>query len=275
MRVFQRALMIVVLCGSPPLACADDIPWGLNPALNDTIFIGLGALYAAKSTGTAQLNSQTLGVGTVVDFQNTLGMGGTAWGPDAEFRWRMSEHWRLEFNYFWTSQSGNKSIDQNIQWGDVVYPINAEVSSKLNFWDLRTSVGYSFYKTSDKELGVGLGLHVLGYQASLGTPTQGTEGGNVLAPLPVLSIYGGFALNEQWSVSARLDEFSLTYQQYHGGITVLGLNLLYQPFRHVGFGLGYTALFLNFSATSSGLGSFEGKFNQNLQGPTFYLTASF
>jgi hypothetical protein len=46
---------------------------------------------------------------------------------------------------------------------------------------------------------------------------------------------------------------------YHGGITVMNLNVLYQPFRHMGFGLGYTGLFLNFSATSSGLGSFQGK----------------
>jgi len=258
-----------------PLAHADDIPWGLNPNLNDTIFLGLGTFYAAKTSSSAQLNSQTLGVGTVVDFQNTLGMGSTAWGPDAEFRWRMSEHWRMEVSYYWIGQDGNKSIDRDIQWGDVVYPVNAQVSSKLNFSDLRTSVGYSFYKTSDKELGIGLGLHVLGYQASLGTASQGTEGGNVLAPLPVLSIYGGFALDDQWSVGARLDLFSLTYQQYHGGITVLGLNLLYQPFRHVGFGIGYTGLFLNFQADSTGLGSFQGKLNQNLQGPSFYVTASF
>jgi hypothetical protein len=267
--------MIVALGACLPLARADDIPWGMNPALNDEIFIGLGAFYAAKVNTTAQLNSQTLGVGTSVDFQNTLGMPDTAWGPDAEFRWRMSEHWRLEVNYFWIGQTGGKTLDRDIQWGDVVYPINAQVNSKMGFSDLRTSVGYSFYKTSDKELGIGLGLHVLAWQASIGTPSQGTEGGNVLAPLPVISIYGGFALNEQWSVNARLDEFSLTYEQYHGGITVLGLNLLYQPFRHLGFGVGYTGIFLNFSADSTGLGSFQGKLNQNVQGPSFFLTASF
>jgi hypothetical protein len=275
MRVFKCALMMVVLGACLPLARADDIPWGLNPNLNDTIFLGLGALYTAKSSTTAQLNSQKLGVGTIVDFQNTLGLGDTAWGPNVEFRWRMSERWRLEVSYFWLSLSGSKSIDQDIQWGDVVYPVNAQVNSKVNFTDLRASVGYSFYKTSDKELGVGLGLHTLGYWASLRSQTQGTEGTIAFAPLPVLSLYGGFALNEQWSVGGRLDWFSLTYQQYHGGITVLGLNLLYQPFRHVGFGVGYTGLFLNFSATSTGLGSFQGKLTQNLQGPTFYVTASF
>ena len=275
MRVLKSALLIVAFGACLPCARADDVPSGLNPALNDTLFIGLGTLYAAKTSSSAQLNSTKLGVGTVVDFQNALGMEDSAWGPSVDLRWRMSERWRLEASFYWLTQSGNKSTDRDIQWGDVVFPVNTQVSSKLNFQDVRTSVGYSFYKTNDKELGVGLGLHVLGYQASLSSLNQGTQGGRVLAPLPVLSLYGGFALNEQWAVGARLDEFSLTYEQYHGGITVLGLNLLYQPFRHVGFGVGYTGLFLNFSADSTGLGSFQGKYNQNLQGPSFYVTASF
>jgi len=275
MQAYRYAAAAVLLSVWLPLAGADDIPWGLNPALNDKIFIGIGTLYAAKISSSAQLNSNTLGVGTDVDFHNTLGMGDTAWGPAAEFRWRMSERWRMEVSYFWVSQTGSKGIDRDIQWGDVVFPVNAQVNSKLNFSDLRTSVGYSFYKTSDKELGVGLGLHWLWWQASLASQAQGTEGGDLLAPLPVLSVYGGFALNDQWSVGARLDFFSLTYEQYHGGITVLGLHLLYQPFRHVGFGVGYTGLFLNFQADSTGLGSLQGKLNQNLQGPSFYITASF
>jgi len=116
---------------------------------------------------------------------------------------------------------------------------------------------------------------VLSYQASLSTPLQGTEGGNVLAPLPVVSIYGGFAMNEHWSVSARLDVFSLTYEQYHGSITAVELDVLYQPFRHVGFGLGYKTLVIDFQADSTGLGSFQGKYNQTLQGPTMYVTLSF
>jgi hypothetical protein len=275
MRILKDALLVVMFGACLPLARADDIPWGLNPALNDPIFIGLGTFYAAKATTTAQLNSEKLGVGTAVDFQNTLGMPSTAWGPDAQFRWRMSEHWRLELNYFWVTQSGSKSIDKDIQWGDVVYPVNAQVTSKANFSDLRSTIGYSFYKTSDKELGVGLGLHWLWWQGTLSSETQGTQGAHVLAPLPVVSLYGGFALNDQWSVGARLDEFSLTYQQFHGGLTVLGLDLLYQPFRHLGFGVGYTGMFVNFSATSSGLGQFQGKFNANLQGPSVYVTASF
>jgi hypothetical protein len=275
MQTLRFVVLAILLSACLPLARADDIPWGLNPALNDEFAFELGTFYAARTNTTAQLNSTTTGAGTSIDFQNLLGMSSSAWGPDGAFRWRMSEKWRLEASFFWIGQTGDKSIDRDIHWGDVTYPINAEVTSKMNFSDLRASVGYSFYKTSDKELGVGLGLHTLTYQFSLASLTQGTEGTRVLAPLPVLSVYGGFALNDQWSVSTRIDYFSLTYQQYHGGITSIALNALYQPFRHFGVGVGYQALFINFSADSTGVTSFEGKLNQSLQGPTFFLTASF
>jgi len=275
MRMLKSSVITTLLAASFPLTCSADVDWGLNHALNDTLAFELGALYAAKASNTAQLNSTKLGVGTNVNFQELLGMDTWAWGPDVAARWRMSEKWRLEASYFWISQSGSKSINQDIQWGDVVFPFNAQVDSKLNFSDFRTSIGYSFYKTSDKEVGVGIGLHVLGYQASLSSVTLGTEGGNVLAPLPVVSLYGGFAMNEHWSVQARLDVFSLTYEQYHGSITSIGMDVLYQPFRHIGFVVGYRALVLDFQADSTGLGSFQGKYNQTLQGPAMYMTLTF
>jgi hypothetical protein len=263
--------VLFVLGASAPLARGDDIQWGLNHELNDAFVLALGAAYF-RLNGQAQKNSTTGGLGTLIDLQDTLGLSQEAIGPYASFRWRMSERWRLEASYVWISESGSKSINQDIHWDDVVYPINAELSSKFNFSDFRTSVGYSFYKTSDKELGVALGLHVLSYQLSLSSLNQGTEAGDVLAPLPVLSGYGGFALDEQWSVTARLDWLSLTYQQYHGGITSMRFDLLYQPFQHVGFGLGWTGLNVNFQATS---GHFVGKLQQNFQGPELFVTASF
>ena len=187
---------------------------------------------------------------------------GSGWG----------ERWRIEASYFRISQSDERTIDQQIQWGDVVFPINAEVSWEVSFSDFRAAVDYSFYKTSDKEVGVGLGLHWLQYEASLSSQRVGSDATNVLAPLPVLAAYGQMALSDQWSVGARLDWLSLTYTQYSGRITVMPVNVLYRPFRHLGFGLGYQALFLDFQSTS---GSFQGKYNQNLQGPAVFMTTSF
>jgi len=271
MRTFHYAVIGVSFSACMPLAFADDIPWGLNPALNDPVWIAIGG-YFPKTSTTMQMNSTQLGVGTSIDLQDTLGISDRANAPDAEVRFRIGEKWRIEASYFRISQTGNKTIDRDIQWGDVVFPANAEVSSKVSFSDFRAAVDYSFYKTSDKEVGVGLGLHWLQYEASLSSLRVGSDSANVLAPLPVLSVYGQMALNDQWSVGARLDWLSLTVNQYSGGISVGSVSVLYQPFKHLGFGAGYQFMSVDFQSTS---GSFQGKYNQNLQGPTVFLTASF
>jgi len=271
MRTFKTWVIVIGLTTCMPLAHADSIPWGLNPALNDKVFVELGGFFP-KTSGQAQLDSTNLGVGTNVDFQSLLGMSSRASAADGAIRVRLSERWRVEASYFQINQNGDKAIDREIKWGDHVYTINTKLTSTLQFSDLRVSAGYSIFKTSDKEVGVGLGLHVLGYKASIRSQALGSESTDVLAPLPILSFYGNFALDDQWSVGTRLDRFSLSYAQYSGGITAIGLDLLYQPFRHVGFGLGYRGMFMNFEDDGSKL---TARLSQSLQGPGLFVTASF
>ena len=149
-------------------------------------------------------------------------------------------------------------------WGDQVFPVNTSVASTFDFSDLRVSAGYSFFRTPDKELGVGLGLHMAWYDVSLRTPATSGEGQDVLAPLPVLSIYGNFALTDRWAVGGRLDRFSLEYDKFSGGITQFALDLQYQPFKHVGFALGYRGLVIRAEVEEDRV---TGKFRQIFTGP--------
>ncbi len=154
--------------------------------------------------------------------------------------------------------------------------MNSTVSSKFDFSDLRLSAGYSFFKTKDKEVGVALGVHVARYDANLsgtfnGAPIAG-ESEKITAPLPVLSFYGQFALTERWAVSGRMDRFSLSYGKFDGSLTALGLDLMYQPFRNVGFGLGSRSLYISMDAQQNDRTL---KFRQTFQGPVLYMNASF
>jgi hypothetical protein len=115
-------------------------------------------------------------------------------------------------------------------------------------------------------------LHAASYDVSLSTTALGSESEDVLAPLPVLSIYGQFALTERWAVGSRLDRFSLAYDKYDGSLTSLGLDLLYQPFRHVGFGAGYRGLFIRMEAQQDGRTL---NFRQSFEGPLVFMNASF
>jgi hypothetical protein len=250
-------------------AAPGDIP--LNPALQDKFFFALGAFFPQTNTQ-AQLISNATGIGTTVDFEESLDMPRQKTVPTFIARWRINNRWRLDAEYFELNRASVRTIDREINWGDQTFPVNAQVASEFDFADLRVSIGYSFFKRPDKELGVGLGFHVATYDVGLSGANIGSQEEDVLAPLPVLSLYGQFALTERWSLGMRLDRFSLSYDKFDGSLTSLGLDLLYQPFRTVGFGLGYRALAIRADVEGDRATL---KMRQTFEGPMVFMTVSF
>jgi hypothetical protein len=255
------------------VAAQDAVPD--HPALRDQFYFGAG-VYFPQTTTQVEVDSTRFGVGANVDLEDTLGMDRTKRVPTFFGRVRLGERWRIEGEYFQLNRHGERQIDRTIQWGDTTFPVNAQMQSTFNFSDLRVSAGYTFFKTRDKELGVGLGAHVASYKMSVSGTLNGNSVGsdseNVTAPLPVLSAFGQFALTEHWAVGGRLDRFALKYDKYDGSLTALGLDLLYQPFRHVGFGLGVRDLFITLTATDE---QKTVKFRQAFQGPVLFMNVSF
>src|SRR3954468_20699387 len=266
----MRTLALLALLACVTARAADGlIPE--HPALTDRFYFGAGVFFPQTSTS-AQLQSKT-GFGANLDFENALGMSTSQSVPVAMARWRLGERWRIEAEYFQLNRSGTKQIDRNIQWGDTVYPVNAVVNSNFDFSDLRISAGYAFFRRPDKEVGVGFGLHVAQYDVSLSANGSATESSAVTAPLPVFSVYSQFALTEHWALAARMDRFVLRYQSFDGSVTALALDLMYQPFRHVGFGIGTRAMTFDVSATNEAGRAL--KFRQSFQGPLLFMNVSF
>jgi hypothetical protein len=269
-----RALLASTLgaAAAVPAFCQEAIPD--HPALRDKFYFALGA-YFPRTTTSAELESAT-GVGTNIDFENTLGMKESKTVPMGMARWRTGDRWRIEAEYFQLNRTGDKTIDRTVNWGDQTFPVNSTVSSKFDFSDLRLSAGYSFFKTKDKEVGVGLGLHVAGYDANLSGSFNGapinSQSEKMTAPLPVLSVYGQFALTDRWAVGGRMDRFALKYGKFSGNLTGIGLDVMYQPFKNVGFGIGSRALALKVAAEDEGR---KAEFKQTFQGPVLFVNASF
>ena len=117
--------------------------------------------------------------------------------------------WRLELEYFQVDRSRTRATTEDIDWGDQTFPAGTLVETEFNVAVTRLSCGYSFFKRPDKELGVALGFHVTDIKASLSGSGGNAETGKVLAPLPVLSMYGQVALTDIWALAGRLDWFKL------------------------------------------------------------------
>src|SRR6267142_4495972 len=107
---------MLVLCAT--LAHAQDAP--IHPALHDKFYFGAG-VFVPKTSTSAQLDSTQLGAGTNIDFERALGMTTQKTVPDAFARWRITDRWRVEAEYFQLNRNGDKVTQNAIQWGDVTF----------------------------------------------------------------------------------------------------------------------------------------------------------
>jgi len=94
----------------------------------------------------------------------------------------------------------------------------------------------------------------------------------VLAPLPVVNFYGLFALTDRWALTFRWDWLSLSYGDYSGDIRSIALDILYQPFDTIGFGIGSRTLTIDVEIDSS---EWHGTANLFDQGPQAFVSVSF
>ncbi len=261
----------VLLLGVAPALAAEPEAIPDHPLLRDSFVFAIGGYYARAST-VAALAPSGGGTGVAIDFEDTLDLDKRNRTPIGGFFWRATARWRVELEYFAVARDATRTLASQVQWGDQTFPVGTAVDSTFDFSDARVSAGYSFFKRRDKELGVGLGLHVSGIKTSIAGSGSSVEAKNVTAPLPVVNLYGMFALTDEWAVRMRADWLSLTYDNYTGEVRSIGLDVLYQPFRHVGFGLGLRSLMMDITIEDP---DWRGATRISYSGPTAFLTASF
>jgi len=253
------------------VAHAEDVSLPEHPMMTDRFFLGAGIVYA-QSNVTANLNTGRVGLGTFVDFENDLGL--KKYSPIGQFAFRMhlTERWVLEAEYFSLDRDGEKEISRSIDWGELSIPINAAVRGSTDMDDLRVSVGYSFFRRKDKEIGIGLGAHVMSLDAALTTRNLGSERASQSAPLPVLTMYAQFALTDRWLFRVRVDRLNLDVGDVDGSVFSSGTDFVYQPWRHFGVGLGYRDINVQISSTSD---DWRGKAQVRHTGPYLFVSSTF
>ena len=175
--------------------------------------------------------------------------------------------------FLWSCNvDATRTLAADVTWGDQVFAAGTTVNSSYDFTDYRISAGYSFFRRRDKELGAGFGVHVAKIDASIATTGGIVEGSDVTAPLPVLNLYGTFALTNEWAVRMRLDWLSLNYDVYSGDLRNTAFDVLYRPFRNVGFGLGVRNLVLNVEIDDT---KWRGNARTVFTGPTVFMSIGF
>lgn len=230
------------------------------------------------------------GVGVEIDTEELLDLetNTTTFRLDGFWRFTKNLRHRLDFSWYTNRRSGEGTVDQELNIGDLPpIPVGASVETQFNFDLYRVGYSYSFFQDKRIDLGIGGGLYVLPVEFKLNATAE--SGGMTIldesvketfaAPLPVIGIRADIAITPRWFLRNRADFFYLEIGDYRGAIVDTRLAVEYQPFKHVGFGLAWDNFRLAAEAKDDNTGipgtSFKGTYQFRNAGMMVYLKANF
>ena len=226
----------------------DTINWSKQktaPWFVDRFKIGAG-FFAATTTTDIELGNSTGGpIGSKIDFEKDFGLKRNVETFMANFQWRISRRWRMDFSYYQLNRSASKNLERTVNFGDHTYNVNATVSSFFNNTIYRASFGYAILAKPNAELGLLIGAHTL--QSSIGVGLNAGGAGlsykdnfNFTAPLPDFGIWGGVALSKRLALNGEFDYLSISAGNFKGEIVGYNAALTFKALKQLDLSLGYT-----------------------------------
>ena len=182
--------------------------------------------------------------------------------------------------YYALNRSGSAQATRDITLDDVVYPAGVQIDSSFQSDIYRLAVGYSFIRRDKLELGAAVGLHATDFEATLSG--DGQIGGatiqnqrrkrDLIAPMPTVGLYGGYAITPELTVSGRVDYMSLSAGSYDGSVINTEARASYRVWNNVGVGAMYRYVSYDFDVEKK---RWTGRLDYKFSGPAIFLQAVF
>lgn len=168
-----------------------------------------------------------------------------------DLTWQLAERWQLGLSFSSFDADGYKEATTNGNLGDLDWEIGASLTSAFDMRLYIADLTWDFLKTDNAHLGVGVGVHAAGLDldvlAEVWTGAGGTgerievgrEKASVLAPLPNVSLVGGWQITDRLYLGGLLGYFSLSYDRYDGRLFSARALLEWRPWKRFGLGAAY------------------------------------
>ncbi len=164
----------------------------------------------------------------------------------AEVAWRFRGKWSVLGQYFESSGRTELVLDEDIEWGNVVFGAGSFAAVGTGFSLTRIFVGRKLNTRETHDFGIGGGIHWLHITSFIegeilvnGVPAGARRSVSVEAPLPNIGAWYRYSISPRWALRARLDLFGADIGDYDGLLVNASLGLNFRAFEHVGLGLSY------------------------------------
>ena len=203
----------------------------------------------------------------------------------ANINWQISNRWKFGFSYsgFDTNGLTVASADGNFEGID--WTVGAALASSLDVDFFIADISYDFLLKENARLGLGAGLHAADLEFDLLVGVFASVGGGdfeffplaveeaaVLAPMPNVSLVGGYAFGDKVYIEGRAGWFSLSYDKYKGDLLSLRVSAEWRPWRRVGIGAGYQLVDIDVEIEGSRGNEF---FDLEFDGPILFVSVGF
>jgi len=256
------AIAATLVLGSPTTALADD----------ENFSVSLG-LFLTERDSQTRVDGTIPDSGTPVDLENDLGLDKS----DNVFRidgyYRFNEKHRIDFSVFDLSRSASKEIEKEIDWNDIIYPIDTTVDASLDLAIYKLAYTWSFIRRDSGYLGLTAGLYTADIGTSISAESIGrSSSGGVTAPLPVLGLRGQYDFSERWSLRASAEIFAIEYGDFSGSLYDVFASVDYQITDHVALGAGINVVNINVGVSKPNL---DGDLDWRYDGGLLFLKFDF
>jgi hypothetical protein len=210
----------------------------------------------------------------VFGLQSTL----TVFRANALYRPGESRRNQLDFDYAAYHRSGEATLSSSLTIDGTTYPVGAHVSTIFNFDIIRGTYSYAFIQNDRMRIAAGLGIYAVPLKYGLEIQTSGglssVGGADTTLPLPALALRTEFLVVPKVYVNAGFDAMYLEVSNFQGSLLDASMSVEYRPWKHVGFGLGYSYMGLNVKAQNSNSSypgvNFVGTVDVRFDGLLFY-----
>jgi opacity protein-like surface antigen len=269
----RTVIAICLLAVAPTLtAVAQD----RHPMMDSKWWVNAGSFLADRDFD-ASASGTIRGVSREFDLEGSLGLDDSPALFMGELGWQFTEKWGVALQYFRSSRSGSRVLEDTFEWQGETYDVGARLEAGTKMEITRIFFARRFRDNGPHSLRVGAGVHWLSMSAEVaGEATlndNSTDFRRSAAtaefPVPNIGAWYRFSPNERWIFTARIDWLSASIDDYSGSIWNLSGGVGYQLFRNIGIGANYQYFELSGELTED---NWRGDVKTTFTGPYLYLS---
>lgn len=219
----RNFVVIAVLLGSLILASAPAEAQRDYEPLFDKYNFKLEGSWVGLTTE-IRLDSEVLGEGTTLNFEDDLDLGSSKTIPTLAFEWQIAKKHKLGVRWQDITRDSTAQALTEIQWEDEIIPIDADVT--LGFDITQAFIDYAYYPWVKEKwaAGFGLGFRWMDIGATLtyrgesdDDVIEGSSDVKASAPLPYLYFEYRRLFSDNWRFIAGLGWLYVSIEDISGG----------------------------------------------------------